>query len=695
MAIALMAGILVSAPLAAATPATDTTSAPGADIATSAAGAAAGAVDHAGVSGRTTGRASIAYPHLSGPQFLAIFDQLALPDTTPPTGPPPPITGNAAADDRIRLLAERRGYSRRPQATGPFGSADGLPMHPRAAGAYHEMKAALAAEVGVQLRAVSAYRSVDDQRRSFLSRLSVSPSQIAAGQADGAVDSLLAWVAPPGYSKHQTGYAVDVVQGNGTVGGFEFTAAFRWLAADNYRNARRFGFLPSYPPDGGQQGPNPEPWEYVFVGTERSRVRGAVGSLDAAHAPALPAVGRVRVRGWAVDADSPGRSVGIHVYVGGPVGTPGVVGTNLGPATAHRPDVGAAYSDVGDHHGFDALAGSGMLQGRVPVCVYALGSQSTRLLGCPQVDLLDGSPFGSLDAVEPHGERALRAAGWAIDPDGDGPVTVRLELDGVVAAEGPADRSRPDVGAAFPWAGSARGFVTTVDAAPGNRRLCVVARNHPGSVGVDRTLGCAVRWVVDPDAAFRDLLSTAPFHDAIAAMADAGVIGGFDDGTFRPTTAVSRQAAVAFLWRLAGSPAPEHAEQPLDTGDHPGSATRGHGFSDVGPDHPFADPITWAAAVGIISGYDDGTFRPTVAVTRQALAALVTRWTAAVAEPLPDEPPGQFTDVDEAHPFAAEIAAVAGAGLATGYDDGTFRPTAPLSRQAAAAVLWRLSQRFD
>src|SRR5690606_25521512 len=36
----------------------------------------------------------------------------------------------------------------------------------------------------------------------------------------------------------------------------------------NYANAKRFGFIPSYPPDGGKQGPEPEPWEFVWVGVE-------------------------------------------------------------------------------------------------------------------------------------------------------------------------------------------------------------------------------------------------------------------------------------------------------------------------------------------------------------------------------------------------------------------------------------------
>ena len=54
----------------------------------------------------------------------------------------------------------------------------------------------------------------------------------------------------------------------GSHSGFGSTPAFAWIAANNYENAKRFGFVPSYPPDATSQGPNPEPWEYVFVGDD-------------------------------------------------------------------------------------------------------------------------------------------------------------------------------------------------------------------------------------------------------------------------------------------------------------------------------------------------------------------------------------------------------------------------------------------
>ncbi len=609
-----------------------------------------------------------AYPLLTGPQFLALFDNKALPDTTGPGGPPPAITGNGAADARIRSIAESRGYRRRPASTGYLAGIDGVSLHPTAAHALQQLKSA-AAGSGISVRAVSGYRSPDTQRSAFMGRLGASPAQVAAGQADGAVHAVLEWVAAPGYSKHQTGYAVDLTQGGGNVNQFVSTAAFAWMSADNYRNARRFGFVPSYPFDGGAQGPSPEPWEYVYVGTQLSAPASPVGSFELAAAETY---GKVRVGGWAVDPSDLAASIDVHAYVGGLAGTPGAVGTVLGPARGNRPDVAWSYPGAGATHGFDAIARSATLQGRVPVCLYAIniGEGSNTLLGCRDVTLAPGHPFGSLDRVD-GSPRSLRIAGWAIDPDTSASIEVRTSVDGAFVGGVRANRPRPDVGRAHPAHGPNRGFDAAFAAAPGLRQVCVRAVNTPGTTGDNPRLGCRSVWVVDPDAAFRDLLSTDPFHPAIASMSGRGVVVGFADGTFRPMASVTRQAAVAYLHRLAGSP----------TVDAPSP------FHDVGPAHPFADAITWAASVGVTDGFGDGTFRPTATVTRQGWLAMVWRL-AGRPEPAPGTA-GRFRDVGPSHPFADAISWAAGAGITTGYPDGTFRPAAVVTRQGAAVMVDR------
>lgn len=111
-------------------------------------------------------------------------------------------------------------------------------------------------------------------------------------------------------------------------------------------------------------------------------------------------------------------------------------------------------------------------------------------------------------------------------------------------------------------------------------------------------------------------------------------------------------------------------------------------FSDVGPSDAFFDEIEWAVDAGIMAGYEDGTFRPARATSRQAMAAFLSRWYHFDEPAACTEAP--FTDVPVDHPFCADIAWMKEAGLTEGYGDGTFRPGATVSRQAAATFMYRL-----
>jgi D-alanyl-D-alanine carboxypeptidase len=75
--------------------------------------------------------------------------------------------------------------------------------------------------------------------------------------------------APPGYSEHSTGYAVDLGDGSAPQTNlsqdFDQTAAFVWLQA----NAARFHYVLSFPP-GNAQGVNYEPWHWRFEGSAQA-----------------------------------------------------------------------------------------------------------------------------------------------------------------------------------------------------------------------------------------------------------------------------------------------------------------------------------------------------------------------------------------------------------------------------------------
>jgi hypothetical protein len=55
----------------------------------------------------------------------------------------------------------------------------------------------------------------------------------------------------------------------------------------------------------------------------------------------------------------------------------------------------------------------------------------------------------------------------------------------------------------------------------------------------------------------------------------------------------------------------------------------------------------------------------------------------------------QFADVPAANPFAGDIGWLTDQGLASGFPDGTFRPTAPVKRQQLARWMNNYNQRMD
>ncbi len=123
-------------------------------------------------------------------------------------------------------------------------------LAPAAASAWRRLKAAALAD-GIALVVVSAFRSIE--RQAGLVR-----AKLAGGQT---IDEALAVCAPPGFSEHHTGRAVDI----STPGDpllepcFDKTPAFAWLT----RRAGEFGFRMSYPA-GNSQGYVYEPWHWCF-----------------------------------------------------------------------------------------------------------------------------------------------------------------------------------------------------------------------------------------------------------------------------------------------------------------------------------------------------------------------------------------------------------------------------------------------
>lgn len=207
----------------------------------------------------------------TGEQFRDTYDNFAYPNTSH-INEDTPITGDVAADQRIKALAESRGYKRRsaPVTNTFIDVGKGYMLQQRAAQPWLDLQVA-AKPAGINLGLTAAYRSADEQKQIFLQRLAAQNIQvatIASGAHDAQINQVLRTTAIPGYSRHHTGYTVDISCENQPRNAFENTVCFQWLSANNYENAKKHGWIPSYPEGAGQQGPDPESWEYVWVGAD-------------------------------------------------------------------------------------------------------------------------------------------------------------------------------------------------------------------------------------------------------------------------------------------------------------------------------------------------------------------------------------------------------------------------------------------
>lgn len=166
---------------------------------------------------------------------------------------------------------------------------------------------------------------------------------------------------------------------------------------------------------------------------------------------------------------------------------------------------------------------------------------------------------------------------------------------------------------------------------------------------------------------FSDLDRRNRHFDAVVMVVDADIADGLSDGTYRPDRDVTRAQMATFLARALKLP----------TNGIPS-------FPDVDGSYAHAGAIAAVADAGVTTGQRGGTFGPTEPVTRAQMATFLTR-----ALDLPAGKGAPFRDVAGRSEQGRAVAAVAAADIAGGYDDGTYRPTRPVTRAQMGSFLAR------
>jgi len=166
-----------------------------------------------------------------------------------------------------------------------------------------------------------------------------------------------------------------------------------------------------------------------------------VGALELA---AAAGPGQVRIRGWALDANSPTQALAIRLVVGGREGDPEVATYELGSiANLPRRDVRLQYPEAGGRHGFDISLPT-VKSGRQRVCAYALGVDpgEDTLLGCKGVTIPVAVQLSDLKAGRNRVLLRL-TCGWPEGTECPGQIVLRARFRVPVAHRARGPRTRP------------------------------------------------------------------------------------------------------------------------------------------------------------------------------------------------------------------------------------------------------------
>ena len=167
---------------------------------------------------------------------------------------------------------------------------------------------------------------------------------------------------------------------------------------------------------------------------------------------------------------------------------------------------------------------------------------------------------------------------------------------------------------------------------------------------------------------FADVPTGSYYERAVIWAAANGITNGVGNGLFGVDAPCTRAQAVTFLWRAAGSPAPEISAMP---------------FTDVPVGSYYYDAVLWAVENGIAKGTSETTFGPDASCTRAQIVTFLYRafGTPAGGAAFADTTPNAY--------YAEAVRWAVSTGVTTGTSNATFSPNADCTRAQIVTFLWR------
>ncbi|MFC1767596.1 S-layer homology domain-containing protein, partial [Candidatus Margulisiibacteriota bacterium] len=169
---------------------------------------------------------------------------------------------------------------------------------------------------------------------------------------------------------------------------------------------------------------------------------------------------------------------------------------------------------------------------------------------------------------------------------------------------------------------------------------------------------------------FKDVPKGYWARSKVNLLAMLKLFGGYPDGTFKPENGITRAELTTLLVRAMGVDVPP---------------VKGKIFKDLSSKHWSAKYVKVGVDRGIVTGYRDGTFKPSKKVNRTEGLIMIARFAGIQPTAIVRQKP--FPDVPAVHWAAKMIDAAKGQGLLDYLKGHIFKPKADLTRAEAAEII--------
>ena len=213
-----------------------------------------------------------------------------------------------------------------------------------------------------------------------------------------------------------------------------------------------------------------------------------------------------------------------------------------------------------------------------------------------------------------------------------------------------------------------------------NEYAKLTPKNSAGQVGMERTFN-------NPEVSYTVSGGSGGSHKPTVTIPDdvpTGLNGkdhyayvvGYPDGMVYPQKNITRAEVATIFFRL------------LKDETREANMTKSNSYNDMKDGAWYTCAVSTLSKMGIIKGYEDGSFKPDASISRAEFAAIAARF-----DPDGDKTPATFSDVSS-HWAKDEISIAANHGWIKGYEDGSFKPDQKITRAETMTLVNRVLKRL-